>query len=79
MTKPDYSPLAGSISGGIPYSEAELIRRAIRNTKPPDERTMKRWVLVKLCFGTGSAVSEKIAREYGFDPFEDVRRQEGYP
>ena len=49
-----------------PYSEEELIKRAIRNAVKPVGA--ERWVRVKRAFGTGSSVAVAICTKYGFDP-----------
>ena len=55
----------------IPYSERELIQRAIKQAKPFAHNT-PRWVLVKRVFGTGSTVSTAICAKYGFDPDKEL-------
>jgi hypothetical protein len=55
----------------IPYSERELIQRAISNARPLS-RGAPRWAVVKQAFGTGSRVSWAICKKYGFDPEEMV-------
>jgi ribosomal protein S13 len=56
---------------GVPYSERELIQRAINNAKP-FAFDAPRWCLVKRVFGTGAHVSRAICWKYGFDPDKDV-------
>ena len=55
----------------IPYSESDLIRRAIKQAKPL-HGAKPRWALVKSTFCTGQGVSEAICRKYGFDPDRQV-------
>jgi ribosomal protein S13 len=55
----------------IPYSERELIQRAIKLAKTPT--CSPRWALVKRIFGTGKTVSIAICTKYGFDPDKEVK------
>lgn len=56
----------------IPYSERELIQRAIRQAKP-FSGSYPRWVMVKRVFGTGYHASTAICEKYGFDPDKQIR------
>jgi len=57
----------------VPYTEQQLIQRAIRMARPRYGRKDKpRWALVKDVFGTGQTVSTAICTRYGFDPDEDI-------
>ena len=60
----------------IPYSERELIQRAINSHSEAYRARVKagyayappRWFIVKNLFGTGQTVSRSICEKYGFDP-----------
>ena len=57
----------------IPYTERELIQRALKRAKPePGERDTPRWVLAKRTFGTGETVSRLICFRFGFDPDKEI-------
>lgn len=55
----------------IPYSERDLIQRAIKQAKPFAAKT-PRWVMVKHVFGTNHTVSTAICTRYGFDPDQEL-------
>jgi len=59
------------LEGEMPYTESDLIQRAIRQAKP---RMVKapRWVMVKRVFATGQTVSKAICTRYGFDPEQEI-------
>lgn len=56
----------------IPYSERELIQRAIKKAKP-FARKNPRWIMIKRLFGTGKHVSRAICTKYGFDPDQEMQ------
>lgn len=57
----------------IPYSERELIQRALTAAKPNyGELDMPYWILAKRLFMTGRTVSMAICTHYGFDPNQEV-------
>ena len=53
----------------VPYSERNLIQRAIRSLDRK-QNPWPRWVRVKALFGTGPEMSRAICYKYGFDPDE---------
>lgn len=54
--------------GTIPYSDAQLLERAVCNAKAPGET---RWSSVMKVFACGSTVAEELCRYYGLDPDEE--------
>ena len=53
----------------LPYSERELIQRAIDQASQYGANTgQPRWVAVKRAFAVGSTVAEAICWKYGYDP-----------
>lgn len=63
----------------IPYTEREIIQRAIDSAKPrPGERPKARWELVKRIFMTGQTVSRLICYRYGFDPDKEIHAPNPY-
>lgn len=62
-----------SDKSAIQYTESELIQRAIRAARPENgSRHLKRWMLVRRLFCTGSQVSSAICSKYGFDPDQEI-------
>ena len=57
----------------IPYTERELIQRALANARPhPGARDTPRWALAKRTFGTGQTISRLICSRFGFDPDKEI-------
>ena len=62
-----------ALESAVPYSERQLIQRAIKKARPRyGKRGKPRWALVKDLFGTGQTVSTAICTKYGFDPDKDI-------
>lgn len=72
-SKGDPARLRPVVTMDIPYSEKELIARAIKNAKPRHSAPRKaRWRIVKGLFSTGQHVSRAICTRYGFDPDQEI-------
>ena len=62
-----------AMTTNIPYTERDLIQRAIQAARPPAHKSpMPRWALVKQTFLTGQTVSKLICSCYGFDPDKEI-------
>lgn len=49
----------------------DLVRRAIRNHRPP--KKMARWAAIMELFAVGSTYARAICAKYGCDPDEEVK------
>jgi len=58
---------------GLPYTDAELVERALRNSFRLSGRGKTKRAAASAVFGTGSSVSSDICRRFGFDPDEVAR------
>jgi hypothetical protein len=54
----------------LPYTDAELVEMALRNSFRMASRGKTRRSAASAVFGTGSSVSSGICRRFGFDPDE---------
>lgn len=69
----DGMELAMNSDSDIPYSDRDLVQRALAAARPNQgERDLPRWVLAKRVFSTGKTVSVLICTRYGFDPDKEV-------
>jgi hypothetical protein len=55
-------------------SDAELLRRAVKNARARNSRGFNpRWAAVMCAFGLGSTYATQLCVRFGFDPDEKVR------
>lgn len=66
-TTGEHMPATGTVAD---ISDAELVRRAVRNAKPRQAGRAPRWVAVMDTFGLGSTYATQLCRKYGLDPDE---------
>lgn len=62
------------IIAGHEFTDHDLLRRAVRNSRPTSRVPVQRWVLVKHIFAVGSTVARAMCVECGVNPDEEVSK-----
>jgi hypothetical protein len=66
----DYDYDVGGIMNGLPYSDHELVQRAMMNMANRSHADQFRWVIVRDTFGFGSTMAKVLCKRFGFNPDE---------